>query len=49
MVFAMNEVQSLSDKKDAFQITTLVGSKEKTRVLFPSVVLAEASGDKNKQ
>ncbi|OFZ21852.1 MAG: hypothetical protein A2202_00300 [Bdellovibrionales bacterium RIFOXYA1_FULL_36_14] len=49
MVLAMNEVQSLSDKRDAFQITTLVGSKEKTRILFPSVVLSEASGGMDKK
>ena len=49
MVLAMNEVQSLSENRDAFQITTLVGSKEKTRILFPSVVLAEASGGMDKK
>jgi len=49
MVLAMNEVQSLPDKRDAFQITTLVGSKEKTRILFPSVVLSEASGGMDKK
>jgi len=49
MVLAMNEVQSLSDKRDAFQITSLVGSKEKTRILFPSVVLSEASGGMDKK
>lgn len=48
MIQAMNEVQTLPDFKEAFEITTLIGTKEKTRVLFPSVVLAEASSDKKK-
>ena len=41
MISSMNEMRTLPKNKKAFELTNFIGRKEKTRVLFPMVVLAE--------
>jgi biopolymer transport protein ExbD len=41
MIDAMSKLRTLGDEEDAFVYETLVGQKEKTRILFPQVIIAE--------
>ena len=41
MIDSMNAVKSLPKDQQAIEVTNLVNQDQKTRVLFPSVIISE--------
>ncbi|MBL7663489.1 MAG: biopolymer transporter ExbD [Bacteriovoracaceae bacterium] len=41
VIYSIQALKQLAEAKEAMELTTLVGTKEKTRVLFPEIILAE--------